>query len=197
MDERQPPRANDSVGARVLSAALIAIGTAIFVSAALTFQRMGPAVTGAFVVIAIATLSVGLVLARRSGLAGGWVWSGRSWAELLTPGGPVRTPFEWIRVGIATALGAGAVLLVACAVRVGAGWLRHASVLRTRSSPDAAVEQGIATAVGVFALIVGLAALLLTVLAIVSLAVGVIGLGLRSGASSMSLRDWVSLDKRN
>lgn len=197
MDERQPPGAIDSVRARILSAVLIAIGAAILVSAVLTFQRMGLAMSGAFAVIAIAALGVGLILARRSGLASGWAWSGRSWAELLTPGGPVRTPFEWIRVGIATALGAGLLLLVAGAVRVGAGWLSQASVLRTLGSPDAAVAQGLAAAVGIFALIVGLAALLLAVLAIASLAVGIIGLGLRSGASSMSLRDWVSLDKRN
>ena len=197
MKERRTPLVDGSAGARIVSAVLVMVGVAFFAADALMFRRMDAAGVAVLTAIAVAALAGGLVLARRSGLLRGWVWSGRSWAELLTPGGPVRTPFEWIRVGIAAAVGAIVVYLVAWVVRVGAAWLNHASAPRTLASHSGALEQGVVAAAVILALLIALAALLLGAFAIVSLAIGIIGLGLRSGASSMSLRDWVSMDKRN
>lgn len=191
-----PPRADGPAGSRVLSAGLVAVGAALSAAAVLMAPHMDPVGKATFSALAVATLVGGLVLARRSWLFTGWSWSGRTWSELLTPGGPVRSPFEWIRVGIATALGSILVLLVAVAIRAGVRWLNDASVAQLLIGSDASFGQGIAGAAGVLALLLALAALLLGVFAVVTLAVGIIGLGLRSGASSMSLRDWVSMDKR-
>jgi hypothetical protein len=193
--EHRPPRA-DGPGSRILSAGLVAVGAALSVAAVLVAPHMDPVGTATFSALAVATLVGGLVLAGRSGLFTGWSWSGRTWPELLTPGGPVRSPFEWIRVGIATALGSILVLLIAVAILTGVGWLNDASVAQLLTASDASFGQGIAGAAGILALLLALAALLLGVFTVVSLAVGIIGLGLRSGASSMSLRDWVSMDKR-
>jgi hypothetical protein len=192
-----PAQASGSVGIRVLGAVLVVVGTALFVSAALMVRYVELGEVAAFAAVAAAMVGVGLWLARRAGLFTGWLWSGRPWSELLTPGGPVRAPFEWIRVGIAATLGTILVLLVAVAVLAGAGWLNDASFTAAVAVSDTSLEQGIAGATRILALFLGLSALLLGIFAIASFAIGLIGLGLRSGASSMSLRDWVSLDKRN
>jgi hypothetical protein len=194
--ESTPARANGPAGSRVLSAVLVAVGAALVGSALLMVRHLDAFGVVAFSMIAVATLSSGLVLARRSALFTGWSWSGRTWSEVLTPGGPVRSPFEWIRVGIATSLGATLLLVVSAALLAGVRRLTGGSVVQTLAASDASFSGGIAAAGGILAMLLGLAAFLLGVFAVLSLVVGVIGLGLRSGASSMSLRDWVSMDKR-
>ena len=194
--ERRPLHASGTATSRAASVALVAVGAALLASTVLLASRLRPVEIATFSAFAVAAIGGGLVLARLSGLFRNWSWSGRSWSELLTPGGPVRSPFEWIRVGIATFLGSILLLLVAFGVCAGVGWLDAPSVGQAVAASDASFEQGVALAVGILAMLVGLAAVLLAAFAVVSLAVGVIGLGLRSGASSMSLRDWVSMDKR-
>jgi hypothetical protein len=185
--EHVPPHRSGSVGSRILSATMLAVGAALVVSAVLTAPHDDLAGAAIFSAVAVVALIAGLVLARRSGLFAHGSWSGRSWSELLTPGGPVRSPFEWIRVCLAATLGSALILLVALAL---------AAFARSGVAFEASFGQGVITAVGILALIFGIAAILLGAFALVALAVGVIGLGLRSGASSMSLRDWVSMDKR-
>lgn len=186
----------DQAGQRVLSAVLVVMGTALCGSAALMISHLNRRGVVVFAAFAVATLTGGLVLARRSGLFVGWAWSGRPWSEVLTPGGPVRSPFEWIRVGVAASAGAVLVLLVAVALFAGIAWRNDQRFAQPLVVHDATFGQGILGAVGVLGVLVGLAGLLLGIFAVGSLVIGVIGAGLRSGATSMSLRDWVSMDKR-
>lgn len=188
--------------AHLASVVILALGLALTAAAAIAIARTDlscldfcvgiPTNSGArralhvfgapvtFSALAAMTLTVGLVAAVRSDLRSALSLSGRSWAALLSAGGPVRTPFEWIRLWIATAVISGVLTLACLFVSLIVGFTGDLS-RETGSSPF-----GEATANAVLTLVamVALFALLLGVFSLMCLAIGVIGFGVRSGQQS-------------
>lgn len=137
-----------------------------------------------FSILAALMLTVGIVVAVKSRLFPALALPGRSWAALLSFGGPVRTPFEWIRLWVATMLIAGVLAAASMFVSLIVGF---SGDLSSSTGPSPFAETA-AHAILVFVSMVAYVAALLAVFSVVCLLVGVVGFGVRSGLQSEKLR---------